>query len=1057
MNNDNIKVSVIIPIYNVEDYLEECLDSVLNQTLDGIEVIMVDDDSPDGSAVIAKRYADEHDNFFYYWQENGRQGKARNNGVKHARGEYLFFLDSDDILPRDALAKMYAVGHDRDKDIVTSNVVRFDEDGETKSRLHEIAFRSFGVDTDVYSNNSLLFDHTAANKLIRREFWEKVGFPFPENMFYEDIPTMNIMYCSTRKVGLIHDVCYQWRIRGGEKQSVTQSRTNYSNLKDRLKAMKIVDDYFDANIYDQNLKEAKEYKWAYTDLKIFINQCVNMEREDFANHLALIQEYVKENISEKTIARMPVIHKEMYRAVLAGDIDRLCKLRELDVNDNYNRVRITEEDGRILGHFSNDVIPDAVDMETTIRTRAVRQRVQDIEFNGERLKIYGFILVVGLPTTDEEPECIQAYLYREETDERIPVDTRTVKSELAQEKYGISKEGEYLNNYIQSGYEITVDLERDIIGNGLTGDYKILIECDNRGFHHQALLGKGTKPFKENIKYLYGSHKDKTVRFRFESGDYVVLNVGEKQEREPSLAMHSFLTKLSNESGRFDISGLCFYRFRDEKGRKLQEKGVRAFIGSNGRDVSFRISKKGLSLPKGIRFGRYRISFPEQKLTELDIQNKIQLRCGDTVARIGYSVLDRSKGRYKTSRIINKGGLACYLKQSIYNGMYLTVREPQIYDEPAGRFRAWAAWLLAKFWPKNNLIYLFEKECSKYEESASVLYEKLIDAGYDNVCYIVNEGNPAIQNLDEKYRKNLIYKDTFGHLLRFFKSKVFISSETMAHAMQLRASDKRIAQKTDSENISYVFLQHGVMYMVSLNADLRVSFREKDIDLYRVVVSSQLEADHFIELAGFQPEELYITGLATFDKSVKDDDADRIVIMPTWRRWETNQARENFIETKYFRMIERMFNAVPEGLKDKVIILPHPLMQDAMNKTENSLSGYLASESHNDTLKRCSLLITDYSSIAYDAYYRGSNVVFYWEEKDECMRNYGAETKLMIDEESAFGDVCYNEEQLSASIERWYNRPQEENYLDRYRKIVTFHDGNNTKRIMDHLKKDGIL
>ena len=106
------------------------------------------------------------------------------------------------------------------------------------------------------------------------------------------------------------------------------------------------------------------------------------------------------------------------------------------------------------------------------------------------------------------------------------------------------------------------------------------------------------------------------------------------------------------------------------------------------------------------------------------------------------------------------------------------------------------------------------------------------------------------------------------------------------------------------------------MYMVSLNADLRVSFREKDIDLYRVVVSSQLEADHFIELAGFQPEELYITGLATFDKSVKDDDADRIVIMPTWRRWETNQARENFIETKYFRMIERMFNAVPEGLKD---------------------------------------------------------------------------------------------------------------------------------------------
>ena len=89
MNTNNIKVSVIIPIYNVEDYLEECLDSVLSQTLDGIEVIMVDDDSPDGSADIAKRYAAENENFFYFWQENGRQGKARNNGIKHARGEIL--------------------------------------------------------------------------------------------------------------------------------------------------------------------------------------------------------------------------------------------------------------------------------------------------------------------------------------------------------------------------------------------------------------------------------------------------------------------------------------------------------------------------------------------------------------------------------------------------------------------------------------------------------------------------------------------------------------------------------------------------------------------------------------------------------------------------------------------------------------------------------------------------------------------------------------------------------------------------------------------------------
>ena len=144
-------------------------------------------------------------------------------------------------------------------------------------------------------------------------------------------------------------------------------------------------------------------------------------------------------------------------------------------------------------------------------------------------------------------------------------------------------------------------------------------------------------------------------------------------------------------------------------------------------------------------------------------------------------------------------------------------------------------------------------------------------------------------------------------------------------------------------------------------------------------------------------------------------------------------------------------------LKEKVIILPHPLMQEAMNKVDSRLSGHLATESHNDTLKKCALLLTDYSSIAYDAYFRGSNVVFYWEEKDECMRNYGAETKLMIDEETAFGDVCYNEEQLRTSIEKWYNKPQDGDYLNRYRKIVEFHDRKNTDRIMENLKKDGVL
>lgn len=529
-------------------------------------------------------------------------------------------------------------------------------------------------------------------------------------------------------------------------------------------------------------------------------------------------------------------------------------------------------------------------------------------------------------------------------------------------------------------------------------------------------------------------------------------------DKKTRLAMHSMCTKLNKSGNRFEATGVCLYKFRDEKGKELDPNRISVVIGQNENcgEIKF-ATKKGTSLIKGIRLNRYTISFDEQALAELDIQNKVQIRYGDTYARIGYSVLDRSRGKHKTSKVHNCGELACYLKQSVFNGMYLTVREPQMYDTPAGRRRAWLAWLAAKFWPKNDIIYLYEKECSRYQESASVLYEKLIDAGYDNACFVVNEDSPEIRNLDDKYRKNLVYKDSFGHLLRFFKSKVFISSETMSHAMQLRASDRRIVRKTESKDISYVFLQHGVMYMISLNADQRVSFRQKGLNLYRVVVSSELEADHFVELGGFDRDELYVTGLATFDKSTRYDDADRIVIMPTWRRWETNQARQDFSRTNYYRMIERIVEAVPEEMRYKIIILPHPLMQKAMSDGENGLSRYLATETHDNTLKRCDLLITDYSSIAYDAYFRGCNVIFYWEEKDECLRNYGPETRLMLTEDNAFGDVCYGSQELTESIRKWYGKPQGEEYLNKYRKIVEFNDGRNAERIMEHLKRDGVL
>lgn len=112
------KVSVIVPVYNIEKYLRECLDSIASQTLDNIQVLMIDDGSTDSSASICKEYEEKYDGFEYYYKENGGTATARNVGLKNAKGEYIGFVDSDDYIEPEMFEKMYYAAKRDNSDIV---------------------------------------------------------------------------------------------------------------------------------------------------------------------------------------------------------------------------------------------------------------------------------------------------------------------------------------------------------------------------------------------------------------------------------------------------------------------------------------------------------------------------------------------------------------------------------------------------------------------------------------------------------------------------------------------------------------------------------------------------------------------------------------------------------------------------------------------------------------------------------------------------------------------------------------------------------------------------
>lgn len=399
-------------------------------------------------------------------------------------------------------------------------------------------------------------------------------------------------------------------------------------------------------------------------------------------------------------------------------------------------------------------------------------------------------------------------------------------------------------------------------------------------------------------------------------------------------------------------------------------------------------------------------------------------------------------------------GIVAFLRQTARMGTRLTIRHENITDSRKSKVKLTLSWFASKFafWIKPVL--LFEKNGRHCEESARAVFEKLIDEGYSNAYFILSDDVLKQNDLDSKYRSHVISQHSLKHYLYFFRCQSFLGTEAMAHALELRCQNYLVQKKIKDEGYTYVFLQHGVMYMVSLDSPQRSSFRRSAMHgRVFIVASSELEADHFIQLAGFKKDDIIVCGLPKFDRSYLNDGADKILIMPTWRVWEFNEMRHNPENTNYVRMTKRIVESVPENLREKIVVARHPLFNESTFQA-NCSQGNM---SYDELLRDVSLLITDYSSISYDSFYRGSNVIFYWEELEECMKHYGGNSHLMLTEDTAFGPVCDNSAELQKAISDLYGKPQAEHHIDNYRKIVQFHDGKNTSRLIEALRTRDVL
>ena len=202
-------ISVIVPVYNVEEYLEECLESIRHQTYSDIEVILVNDGSTDGSRKICEQYCEKDIRFRLINQENQGQSVARNRGVAESTGQFIMFVDSDDVV-KENIVEVLLSYMKADVDLVECNLV-YNQEKVQKNKTIRVIFEGNSTEAIINCISFKEVKFCAFTKLYRREIIEKI--PFLEGVIYEDVYTGINYLRYVRKMVCVDLKGYYYRVR----------------------------------------------------------------------------------------------------------------------------------------------------------------------------------------------------------------------------------------------------------------------------------------------------------------------------------------------------------------------------------------------------------------------------------------------------------------------------------------------------------------------------------------------------------------------------------------------------------------------------------------------------------------------------------------------------------------------------------------------------------------------------------------------------------------------------------------------------------------------------
>lgn len=278
------KISIIMPVYNAEKFVDNSIKSLLNQTLKDIEIILVNDGSKDNSLDILKSYEDKYDNVIVIDQKNGGPGAARNSGLKVANGEYIAYIDCDDFVAENMYENLYNKAKTKDFDVVECNFM-YTDGKKNWGGVHDL-------DSDIFSLNEKKEYMTKMYPVL----WNKIykfdvikDIFFTEGVFAEDVEYLYRILPNINTIGYVSDVGYYYY------QRLNSESNNYNeNIYDYITNFNYLVDYYKSKGFYDTYKNEIEYCYVRYIYATFIKRTTFFDKDEYLKAINIAIKNVKE-------------------------------------------------------------------------------------------------------------------------------------------------------------------------------------------------------------------------------------------------------------------------------------------------------------------------------------------------------------------------------------------------------------------------------------------------------------------------------------------------------------------------------------------------------------------------------------------------------------------------------------------------------------------------------------------------------------------------------------------------------------------------------------------